>query len=47
MSRACTDSMALAQWTDVQEGECLLALKELHGGDLPCGLVRVMVTSVA
>jgi hypothetical protein len=47
MSRACTDSMALAQRTDVQEGECLLALEELHGGDLPCGLVRVMVTSVA
>ena len=39
--------MALAQGTDVQEGECLLALEELHGGDLACGLVRVMVTSVA
>ena len=47
MSRACTDSMALAQRTDVQEGECLLALEELHGGDLACGLVRVTVTSVA
>lgn len=39
--------MALAQRVDVQEGECLLALKELHGGDLACGLVRVKVTLVA
>ena len=39
--------MALAQGTNVEEGECLLALEELHGGDLACGLVRVMVTSVA
>lgn len=39
--------MALAQGTNVQEGECLLALKELHGGDLACGLVRVTVTSAA
>jgi hypothetical protein len=43
----CTDSMALAQGTDVEEGECLLALEELHGGDLPCGLVRVTGASVA
>ena len=39
--------MALAQGTNVQEGECILALEELHGGDLACGLVRVTVTSVA
>ena len=39
--------MALAQGTDVQEGECLLALEELHGGDLACGPVRAMVTSAA
>ena len=39
--------MALAQGTNVEEGECLLALEELHGGDLACGLVRVTVTSVA
>jgi len=31
--------MALAQGANVQEGKCLLALEELHGGDLPCGLV--------
>jgi hypothetical protein len=30
-----TDSMALAQRVDIEEGECLLALEELHGGDLP------------
>jgi len=39
--------MALAQRANIQEGECLLALEELHRGDLPCGLVRVMVASVA
>jgi hypothetical protein len=39
--------MALAQWANVQECKCLLALEELHGGDLPCGPVSVMVTPVA
>lgn len=36
-TRGKTDSVALAQGVDVQEGEGLLALKELHGGDLACG----------
>lgn len=36
--------MTSAQRADVEEGECLLALEELHGGDLPCGEVRVMIS---
>lgn len=36
--RVYTHGMALAQGVDIQEGECLLALEELHGGDLPYGL---------
>jgi hypothetical protein len=35
-----TDSMALAQRLDVHEGKDLLALEELHGGNLPYELVR-------
>ena len=32
-----TDSMASAQRVDVQEGISLVALEELHAGDLACG----------
>lgn len=32
-----TNSVALAQWVDVEEREGLVALKQLHGGNLPCG----------
>jgi hypothetical protein len=39
--------MALAQGADVQEGEGLLALEELHGGNFPCTPVNVTITSVA
>jgi hypothetical protein len=39
--------MALAQGADVQEGEGLLTLEELHGGNLPCTPVNVTITSVA
>jgi hypothetical protein len=35
-----TDSVALAQRLDVHEGKDLLALEELHGGNLPYELVR-------
>ena len=31
-----TYSMALAQWLDVHEGQRLVALEELEGGDLAC-----------
>jgi hypothetical protein len=42
-----TDSMALAQRLDIHEGKDLLALEELHGGNLPYELVRGTVASVA